>query len=275
MNPESPRSSSLNIPGAIIIAGAIVAIAIIWAKKPVTTVPVTDTTDNQVQETVINLAPVTASDHILGNPNSAIKIVEYSDPSCGYCKLFNPTMISIIEQYGPSGKVSWVYRSFPLDKPDANGNVLHPNAGNESQALECVASIGGNDKFWAYEKSLYTQDTTGTSGLNQKQLPIMAKEIGIDLTAFNKCLNNGQFKDKIDADSLSGINAGVSGTPTSFFVLKEPLSPSADKYISDALIKYRIPTELIRVADDKKIVVMSGALPKALISGLIDVILGN
>jgi len=275
MDQQTPRSSLLTLPGAIIIAGAIIAIAIIWVKKPASTVPATNTTDDRQAQETVNLSPVTAADHILGNPNAAIKIVEYSDPSCPYCKLFNPTMASIMDQYGPSGKVSWVYRSFPLDKPDADGNILHPNAGHESQALECIASLGGNDKFWAYEKNIYAKDTTGTSGLDQKLLPLMAKELGLDTTTFNKCLSSGQFKDRVDADSASGVTAGVSGTPTSFLVLTEPLNARSEKYISDALIQYRIPAELLHAANDKKLIVMSGAMPKAMVSGLIDALLGD
>jgi len=124
--------------------------------------------------------------------------------------------------YGSSGKVAWVYRSFPLDKPDADGNILHKNAGHESQALECAASLGGNDKFWAFEKQLYQITPSVTSatpnGLDQNQLPVIAKSVGIDTTAFNNCLSSGQFQSKVEADYTDGLNVGVSGTPYSVLV---------------------------------------------------------
>jgi protein-disulfide isomerase len=229
MNPESqPRQSKMvTLPGAIIIAGALVAVAIMWTKKTPPAPPASAAANQAAtagadQVANVNIPPVTAADHILGNPNAPIKIVEYSDPSCPFCKMFNPTMVKVIDQYGPTGKVAWIYRHFPLDKPDANGDVLHKNAGHEAEALECAASLGGNDKFWAYEKRLYEVTPSVTSqtpdGLDQKQLPIIATYVGIDAAAFTDCVASNRFKDKIEKQYTDGINAGVRGTPTSFVI---------------------------------------------------------
>lgn len=271
MDQQQSQQSPLTLAGAIIIAGAIIAIAIIWVKSPAKTAITTDdkTSTSQAQTAaIVNLSPITAADHILGNPNAQIRIVEYSDPSCVYCKAFQPTMVAISDQYGPSGKVAWVYRSFPLKE-------IHPNAEHESEAFECVASIGGNEKFWAYQKYIYSIDTTGTSGLDQKRLPIIAKEIGLDVSAFNTCLSSGKFASKVAADSTSGVNAGVSGTPSTFFVLDKQAGTATEKFISDSLISYHIPSDYLHFANDKKLIVVSGALPKALLTGLINSILGN
>jgi len=218
---QQPHSSFVTLPGAIIIAGALIAIAIIWVRKPVTTQPVTD--GQQLPATAqVNMRPVTSSDHILGNPNALVKIVEYSDTSCPFCKTFNPIMTRIMDEYGPTGKVAWIYRHFPLDKPDQNGYILHKNSGREAQAMECAASLGGNDKFWAYEKRLYEITPSVTSqtpdGLDQKELPEIAKFVGLDVVSFNECLESNQFKDKVEADYTDGINAGVSGTPYSVII---------------------------------------------------------
>lgn len=175
---DNKNQSSINLPSAIIIAGAIIAISIIYVKKPVAnTVP---TNDIEQVSNKINLEPVTAKDHILGNPNAPIKIVEYSDPSCPYCKTFNSTMNQIMEKYGPSGKVAWVYRSIPLDTPDANGNVLHPNARNESQAIECAGILGGNEKFWGLSKNPIRNNSfsykPNTSGSRSKTTTCLCKK---------------------------------------------------------------------------------------------------
>jgi protein-disulfide isomerase len=273
---ETKSINPFSIPAAIVIAGTIVAIAIIWSKNPAPAVPKAPTQDQGV---TINLSPVNASDHIFGNPNAAIKIVEYSDPSCPYCKQFNPTMEDVISQYGPTGNVAWVYRHFPLDKPDANGNILHKNAGHEAQAMECAADVGGNDKFWAFEKKLYetTPSVTGATpnGLDQTQLPVIAKAVGIDVTAFNDCLGSGKFSDAVEKEYLTGVNAGVSGTPTSFIVLNKPAGQALNNYIGEALISYKIPSQLLYVSSDMKTIAMSGALPKELITGLITAIQNN
>ncbi len=224
---QQPRSSSVTLPGAIIIAGALIAIAIIWVRKPPATTQ--SVADNQQPATAqVNMRPVTSSDHILGNPNAPVKIVEYSDPSCPACKMFNPIMEKIMEDYGPGGKVAWVYRHFPLNKPDQNGRILHKNAGNEAQAFECAAALGGNDKFWEFEKLFYEVTPAVTAetpdGLDQKQLPEIAKSVGLDAVSFNECLTSDQFKDKVEADYTDGINAGVYATPYSILI-----TPSGEK----------------------------------------------
>lgn len=198
------------------------AIAIIWVNKPAAAPTQNQNATGQPTIAQINMRPVTAADHILGNPNAPIKIVEFSDPSCPYCKLFNPTMEQIMSDYGPGGKVAWIYRHFPLDKPDQNGNILHKNAGHEAQAMECAASLGGNDKFWAFEKNWYNTipengavDSTST---DQAMLLAVAKNSGLDQSAFSDCLSSGQFKNKVEADYTDGLNAGVSGTPFSVLI---------------------------------------------------------
>lgn len=228
---EKNPNSFLSLPGAIIIAGTIIAIAIIYTtRKPAPVTAPTPAAQANVgaQLAQISMRTIDKNDHILGDPNAPVKIVEYSDPSCPYCKVFNATMVQVMDTYGASGKVAWVYRSFPLDKPTANGQILHPNAGRESQALECAAYVGGNEKFWAYQKRLYTVTPAVTpqspKGLDPSQLPEIAKYVGIDTVAFNDCLSSGRFKEKVEADYLDGVNAGVTGTPYSIII-----TPSGNK----------------------------------------------
>jgi len=221
-----PQRSSLTIPGAIIIAAAIIAIALIYIFHPQRAAAPSIPQPGTV--TQITMAPVTASDHILGNPNAPIKIVEYSDASCPFCKMFNPTMVQIMNDYGASGNVAWVYRDFPLDQPDENGNILHPNAGQEAQALECAASIGGNDTFWAFEKEWYNvipQDGADRSAADDlAQIKQVAADVGLDASTFATCLSSGKMKDTVQKQYLDGINAGASGTPYSII-----LTPSGSK----------------------------------------------
>ena len=219
---EPKPNSVLTLPAAIIIAATLIAVAIIYVKKPIAA-PAAINTGPKMAE--VSLAPVTAADHILGNPAASVKIVEYSDPSCPYCKTFHPIMQKLMAEYGPGGKVAWIYRSFPLDKPDQQGRILHPNAGHEAQAQECAASLGGNDAFWKFTNRLFeiTQSDKGI-GLDQKELPNIAKYAGLDATKFNDCLSSGKFKDKVEKSYLDGVNAGVSGTPYSVI-----LTPSGSK----------------------------------------------
>ncbi|MFA6602909.1 MAG: thioredoxin domain-containing protein, partial [Candidatus Shapirobacteria bacterium] len=89
---------------------------------------------------------VTDKDHIRGNKNAAIVLVEYSDYECPFCKNFHSTMQQVAKDYG--NKVAWVYRHYPLP--------FHTNAQMEAEAAECVADVGGNDKFWQYTDLVYS-----------------------------------------------------------------------------------------------------------------------
>lgn len=108
--------------------------------------------------TKVNIPPITEKDHILGNPNAEIKIVEYSDTECPFCKRFDTTMNDIMKEYQSSGKVAWVYRYFPLDS-------IHPRARHEAEALECANELGGNAKFWEYLTGIF-KVTPGNNGLD-------------------------------------------------------------------------------------------------------------
>ncbi len=265
---DSKAHPLLTLPGAIIIAGALIAIAIIWVKKPVDT----SATPKQNQATV-SMKAITSADHIFGNPSAPVKIVEYSDTACPFCKTFHPTIIKIMSDYGPSGNVAWVYRHFPLDKPMQGGQILHPNAGREAQALECAAALGGNDAFWKYTNRLYeiTPSVTQATpdGLDQKELPKIATFAGLDAISFNECVSSDRFREKVEQQYLDGVNAGVSGTPTSVMVLTKPAPKNVDTIIADLILQLRVP---ILMSDDRLRILMSGALPEEAFKAIIDAI---
>lgn len=272
---ESKQTNPITIPGAIIIAAAIIAIAIIWTNKPASSPSPSANPDGTAKNAVaIKISPVTGADHILGNPNAEIKIVEFSDASCPFCKTFHPYMHTVMEEYGPLGQVAWVYRHFPLDKPDAYGRVLHPNANREAQAMECAAELGGNTSFWAYADRLYevTPSVTQQSpnGLNPSELPKIADYIELDVERFNDCLNSNRYDSKVKAHYLDGVNAGVSGTPYSVFVLPSPAKDTMDKILSDISMEYRLPQGALQISDDRLRIGMSGAMPVAVIKRILD-----
>lgn len=94
-----------------------------------------------------NVKPVTEADHIRGNINAPVKIVQFTDIDCPFCKRFHGTMQEIMKTYGKDNKVVWVMRHLPLTQ-------LHPDAANKAEASECVAEIGGNEKFWSFVDAL-------------------------------------------------------------------------------------------------------------------------
>ena len=116
------------------------------------------------------VSPVDPTEHIFGNPNADIKIVEYSDTECPFCKRIEPTLKKLVADY--DGKVAWVYRHFPLDcndSVDPSCQTLHAKSRHEAVATECAGEQKGNDGFWKYIDALYTA-TPSNDGFDAQML---------------------------------------------------------------------------------------------------------
>lgn len=213
------------IPVAIVIAGILIAGALFLTNKKSTDTK--EVADIKINNNEIKIDPVSAEDHILGNPKAPIMIVEFSDTECPFCKDFHTTMHKVIDTYGKSGKVAWVYRHFPLYKPDEQGRALHPKAGKESEATECVAELGGNEKFWEYLDLIYKK-TPSNNGLDLSLLPQFAEEIGLNKKEFESCLNSGKYADKISDSVEKAKIAGGQGTPYSVIITKHEKIPISE-----------------------------------------------
>src|SRR3546814_17270171 len=49
--------------------------------------------------------PVSGEDHVMGSPDASVKVIEFSDFECPFCKGFHRTMGQVMEEYGQDGKV--------------------------------------------------------------------------------------------------------------------------------------------------------------------------
>lgn len=209
---QKKPDDNLSIPIAIVFAGLLIAGAIVFSEKnsPTTTaapsVPSRDQAGADQSNAPVEILALREDDHVLGNPNADVVIIEYSDPECPFCKRFHDTMIQVMDQYGKSGQVAWVYRHFPLD--------MHPKAPKEAEALECAGALGGNSAFWKYTDRLY-EVTPSNNGLDAAELPKIASELGLDVNAFNLCLSSGKFAARVNKDFADGATIGVRGTPYS------------------------------------------------------------
>jgi len=204
---EQNQQNTFLIPLAIIVAGGFVAAAIYFGTGSDS--PVATTSGNN-QNVEIDLVPVTERDHIIGSRSAALVIVEYSDTECPFCKIFHNTMLTIMQEYGKEEKVAWVYRHFPIAE-------LHSKSFNEAVAQECAGNLGGNSKFWEYTNKLY-EGTPSNNDLDPAELTKIATEVGLSSTAFNVCLESGEFDPKVNFDIQNAQEIGITGTPHSIII---------------------------------------------------------
>lgn len=197
------------IPISIVVSGLIIAGAIYLTTKQQNAANAP--ADSNIE---LAIAPVDSSDHIRGNPDAEIIIVEYSDYECPFCKGFHGTMSRIMEDYGTTGKVAWVYRHFPLTQ-------IHKDAQPAAEASECVAKIGGNDKFWEYSDNIIAGSP---ETLSDENLLAEATKIGINEAEYKACLASGYGKDEVAKDIKDGNEiAKVDkdfGTPYNILISK-------------------------------------------------------
>jgi protein-disulfide isomerase len=185
--------------------------------------------------------PVSSEDHIRGNIKAPVKVIEFSDFECPYCKSFHASLQQMMAEYGKDGQVAWVFRHFPIDE-------LHSKARKEAQAAECANELGGNDAFWAYADRLF-EIAPSNNRLDLAQLPQIAEFVHLDKAKFTDCLSGdehgGKYAAHIAANQKDGAAAGGSGTPYTLvigpkgkiFPINGAMPYSAVKAIIDAALK--------------------------------------
>jgi protein-disulfide isomerase len=140
--------------------------------------------------------------HMLGNPDAAVCVVEYGDYECPYCAAAAPVLRELVESSG--GRVRLIFRNFPLFE-------VHPHALTAALAAESAGATGGEEVFWHMHQKLFLQQAR----LTDIDLHVYAKAVGADpqWAAGDKAQ---RFAPIVQADYTSGIEVGVSSTPTLF-----------------------------------------------------------
>ena len=233
--------NNLTVPVAIVVAGALIAGAVYFGARGdgAVTTPRSQAVENT--DRLEKLAPITSRDHIRGNPDAPVKIVEYSDMECPFCKSFHPTMKKVMDEYGQDGKVAWVYRHFPLDS-------IHPvKARKEAAATECANELAGNDAFWRFIDRFFELTPSNNQTDISTVLPKIAREIGLDENKFNSCLSSGKYDKHIQDDLDNATVTGGNGTPWSIIVAK-----NGKKYPLSGAQPYTAVKQLIDFALQEK-----------------------
>ncbi len=135
-----------------------------------------------------------------GPATAAVRLVEFSDFQCPYCKRFNTTIKEVLNHYGD--KVQLVFRQFPLTN-------IHPNAQRAAEASLCANAQG---HFWEMHDLLFENQNS----LKDEDLKEKASKLGLDVNAFNACLDSKKYSGQIDEDVKAASAAGVDGTPALF-----------------------------------------------------------
>lgn len=273
------NSSNLTIPISIIVAGMIVgsftASAIIYVGKSgggssAATQRVGSNQELLEDENVgiievrnTEHAVVTENDHILGSINAPVKLIDYSDTECPFCKRHHQMLGELFAKYDDED-FAWVYRHLPLD--------FHLKAMPEAIATECVAKLGGQEAFWKFLGKIY-ETTTSNDGLDLALLPDFARDAGVsDLSAFNSCYENEETRSVVESDMEDAHRAGGSGTPYARLVSANQIDSETRNSISSYLAQNQMQN-YAHFSEDGFAIGISGALPEATFTTIIDELL--
>jgi protein-disulfide isomerase len=144
--------------------------------------------------------PVTAKDHVQGDPGAPVVLVEYGDYECPHCGHAYPIVKRVQKHFGK--RLGFVFRNFPLRE-------IHPDAESAAEAAEFA---GTHDRFWEMHDGLFE---------NQKNLglPLLKKlsqSLGLSADELETALSDEQFAPRVRDDFMGGVRSGVNGTPTFF-----------------------------------------------------------
>ncbi len=158
-----------------------------------------------------------ARDHIFGDVNAPMTIVEYGDFQCGFCLKATGSVEEVRRELGDD--LRYVWRHAPLTR-------FHPNALAAAEASEAAARQG---RFFEFERSLFADQ--------EHQLPtdIMrrAVDLGLDLQRFEADLSSPEVAARVRDDMLDAEAMDITAVPTFFINGRRHVGP----YDAQSLIR--------------------------------------
>lgn len=143
-----------------------------------------------------------------GPADAPIRVVEFSDFLCPYCRQIAGAFAGYVPQSG--NRVVVYFKNYPLDAA-CNTNLkqtVHAGACNVALGAVCANDQG---KFWPYHDRVFSSPPTNPQ---VSDVVSMAREAGLDSGAVEACVNNPATRQRLGAEIAEGAQAQVQGTPT-------------------------------------------------------------
>ncbi len=178
---------------------------------------------------------INSSDHVYGDKNAAVKIIEYASLSCPHCAdFYKDGFNKLKDDFIKTNKVAFVYRNFPLNQPALVAAML----------AQCKAKLDKENPAEAYNnfvKILFkTQENWAFDKQFLEKLEGIAKLDGFSTEEFNTCTKDTKLQQEIlTARMAAAQDLQIQSTPT-FFVNGERLEGYADYQTLENLIKKKL-----------------------------------
>lgn len=144
-------------------------------------------------------APISMTDIPVRGPASArITLLEFADYECPYCQQIQPVLSRIETEF--KDKLAFAYKDYPLG--------MHPEAPKAAEAAHCAGAQG---KFWEFHDLVFANKRLDVANLKSD-----ARDLKLDTTAFDACLEKGQMAGMVKDETAEAQTLGLQGTPTLF-----------------------------------------------------------
>jgi protein-disulfide isomerase len=145
-----------------------------------------------------------------GPAEAPIRVVEFSDFLCPYCKSIAGAFASYVPQ--SANRVVLYFKNFPLDQAcnPSLARTVHPGACNLALGAICAQDQG---KFWPYHDRVFAT-TPPNPGV--AEVATLAAGAGLDGAALTACMTGASARDRLAAEIQEGKQGKVEGTPTVF-----------------------------------------------------------
>ena len=146
---------------------------------------------------------------ILGSVDAPLTLVEFGDYQCSFCKRhFDQTHNLIMKNYVETNKVKIVFKDLIVTPGKDSMYAAH--------AAHCAKDQG---MFWKYHYMLYNNwEGESTGWVTTDNLNKFAKNIGLDINKFSKCMSEDKWMELINASQDDANTLGVTGTPSFFLI---------------------------------------------------------
>ena len=137
-----------------------------------------------------------------GKASAPIKLVEFADYRCSYCKKAKSAVDNVLKEYPNQLQV------FYIDYPVLDRGI--PGVSTEiAQGAYCA---GKQKKYWDFHDKGYEDP----SNLSSESPESIAKELGLNQSKFNECMASKEAENYMKDSIALAQKLGVSGTPTFF-----------------------------------------------------------
>ncbi|MBS9784094.1 thioredoxin domain-containing protein [Candidatus Gracilibacteria bacterium] len=149
---------------------------------------------------------------IEGNKDADIVVVEYSDTECPFC-IRQAAQFKIGEKLLAKyqDKIGFAFKN--------HRGVNHKGTQVKALSILCAKKVGSDEAYAKMHKGILDGSVNGVYEI--ARLPDLAKEAGLDVAKWQKCVDEKETLTQFNTQTAEGKSFGLSGTPGTLIINKK------------------------------------------------------